>query len=593
MTVLLLDMAPPPAAASGLVERLREKVREMRERRQDRPELHPEQVRSLSLVYFRARDDAQASSLEVPLPGDEEVARYKEQRERMNEEAAAILDDVYGADDRLKALALRDSDGDGLADYRVSDYFGKFSEGDLDVDGDGVRNVLDSNPYDPKRGGRDTNGDGTPDANFADTNRNSLPDHLDWAVMGRDAELASIQAGLYRDFHIALVERDAEFDLPLARAVDDVIRRVYGGRLAASSGLPNLRTIAVEQTALLNQQLAEEAGTDMDAQALYNSQSLVVYDAGRGVEDPIGLLGLLVHEIGHAWHMSLDWDAAHPERENGRNDFPASVFVRTVAPFGWSTNGYFDGELSDDLPVRPQFLYTGISEPEFLYRGKSAQDWAEWLNEIYAELGEPEDYLEDERFTSRGIVGDYSLTTPYEWYGDNVLAYVLVTLEDAALAGLEPDQAASAREKLTEALRAIWPGFYHRNLGADARAYFAETFPIAQADRDLLVRRYILPIIGSRLILADSGMRGIVPAILPASTRTLTGPYRMVWCVRPYLLVCFRHEKSSWKPWSRGVAREGLGCCFPRGRREAAYSDPRGGSRRHQGQFLLAFQGQG
>ena len=469
----------------------------MRDARSDRPELHPEQVRSLSLVYFRARDAAEAAALEVPLPGEEEVARFRQQRDRMNEEARAILDDVYGADERLKALAIRDSDGDGLADYRISDYYGKFAEGDLDVDGDGIRNVLDSHPYDRTRGGRDTNGDGTPDADFTDANRNSLPDHLDWAVRGRDPELVAIQAGLYRDFRIALVERDAEFDLPLARAVDDVIRRVYGARLGPSSGLPNLRTVAVERTALLTPELAEEAGSDMDAQALYNSQSLVVYDAGRSVEQPVGLLGLLVHEIGHAWHMSLDWDAGHPERENARNDFPAPVFVRTVAPFGWSTSGYFDGELADDLPVRPQFLYTGISEPEFLYRGKSAQDWAEWVEEVYAIIGERDDYLEDERIASRGIVGDYSLTTPYEWYGDNVLAYVLVTLEEAALSGLEPEQAAKERETMTQALRAIWPGFYHRNLATDVRAYFTETFPISSADRESLVRRYVRPIIGT------------------------------------------------------------------------------------------------
>lgn len=498
VVVLAIGSAPWPADAdSGWRDRLREKVRVMRDSRRDRPELHPEQVRSLSLVYYRARDDVQAASLQVQLPGDEEVARYRQKREGMNEEARAVLDDVFGADDRLKALAVRDSDGDGLADYRISDYFGKFNEGDLDVDGDGIRNVLDSHPYDAKRGGRDTNGDGAPDVAFTDANHNSLPDHLDWAMLGREPELASIQAGLYRDFHIALVERDAEFDIPLARAVDDVIRRVYGARLAPTSGLPNLRTIAVERTALLNQQLAEEAGADMDAQVLYSSQSLVVYDAGRSVSEAVGLLGLLVHEIGHAWHMSLDWDAAHPQRENARNDFPAPVFVRTVEPFGWSSSGYFDGELKDDLPVRPQFLYTGISEPEFLYRGQSAQDWAEWLEEIYSILGEREDYLEDERIASRGIVGDYSLTTPYEWFGDNVQAYVLSTLEDATLSGLEPEEAAAARGKLTQALRAIWPGFCHRNLGPDARAYFAETFPMPPADRDALVRRYLLPIISA------------------------------------------------------------------------------------------------
>jgi len=500
LAAVALSIASAPVVAradSGWRDRLREKIRVMRDARQDRPELHPEQIRSLSLVYYRARDAAQAASLEVPLPGDDEVARYRQQRDRMNEEARAILDDVYGANERLKALAIRDSDGDGLADYRISDYFGKFSEGDLDVDGDGIRNVLDSYPYDRTRGGRDTNGDGAPDADFTDANRNSLPDHLDWAILGRDPELVAIQAGLYRDFRIALVERDAEFDLPLARAVDDVIRRVYGAKLVPSSGLPNLRTVAVERTALLNRELAEEAGTDMDAQALYNSQSLVIYDAGRSVEQPAGLLGLLVHEIGHAWHMSLDWDAEHPERENARNDFPAPVFVRTVAPFGWSTSGYFDGELADDLPVRPQFLYTGISEPEFLYRGQSAQDWAVWVEEIYSTIGERDDYLEDERIASRGIVGDYSLTTPYEWYGDNVLAYVLVTLEEAALSGLEPEQAAKGRETITQALRAIWPGFYHRNLATDVRTYFTETFPISAADREALVRRYVLPIIGT------------------------------------------------------------------------------------------------
>jgi len=500
LAVIALSIGSAPHAAdadSGWRDRLGEKIRVMRDARRDRPELHPEQVQSLSMVYYRARNDEQAASLQVRLPGDEELARYQQQRKRMNEEALAILDDVYGADERLKALALRDSDGDGLADYRISDYFGKFSEGDLDVDGDGIRNVLDSHPYDRARGGRDTNGDGAPDVDFTDANRNSIPDHLDWALPGRDPELVSIQAGLFRDFHIALVERDAEFDLPLARAVDDVIRRVYGARLAPSSGLPNLRTIAVERTALLNQQLAEEAGTDMDAQALYNSQSLVVYDAGRGVDELIGLLGLLVHETGHAWHMSLDWDAAHPERENARNDFPAPVFVRTVEPFGWTTSGYFDGELKDDLPVRPQFLYTGISEPEFLYRGKTAQDWAEWVEEVYSIIGERDDYLEDERIASRGIVGDYSLTTPYEWYGDNMLAYVLLTLEEAALSGLEPEQAAAARDNLTQATRAIWPGFYYRNLGPEARAYFAATFPLVPADRDALVRRYLLPIIAA------------------------------------------------------------------------------------------------
>jgi len=93
------------------------------------------------------------------------------------------------------------------------------------------------------------------------------------------------------------------------------------------------------------------------------------------------------------------------------------------------------------------------------------------------------------------VVGDYSLTTPYEWYSDNALAYLLVTLEEAALAGLEPGPAAEARKRITTALRTVWPGFNHRNIATDVRAYFGATIPIAPADRDELARRYLQPIL--------------------------------------------------------------------------------------------------
>ncbi|HSQ70218.1 MAG TPA: hypothetical protein VLM41_09045 [Steroidobacteraceae bacterium] len=485
----------PVSAEPTWRERIREKLRGLGESRRERPELHPEQLRSLEFVYYRAQDPEQRAALAVALPAEDEVAAFVQDRPRMNEEALAMLDDFYGTDERLKALSLRDTDGDGLADYRISDYFGKFSEGDIDVDGDGVRNVFDSHPYDAAKGGRDHDGDGVPDSAFTDRNHNGLPDHVDWAIAGREPELVTLQAGLLRDFNIMLVDRDAGFDLPLARAVDDAIRRLFGHQLAGARGLPTLKTVAVEHTALLTEQLAAEVNDDTSAQALYNSQSLVVYDRGRDVRDPLALLGLLAHEIGHAWHMSLDWDAEHPERENARNDFPAPVFVQTIRPFGWTVDGYFDGELVDELAVRPQFLYSGISEPEFLFRGRTPQDWAEWLNEVYAELGEPEDYLEHDQFVSRRIVGDYSLTSPYEWFCDNLQAYLLVTLEETAVAGLGPEPAASARERITASLRAVWPGYNHRNIAPDVREYFAKTFPITPADRELLAQRYLAPVI--------------------------------------------------------------------------------------------------
>jgi hypothetical protein len=53
----------------------------------------------------------------------------------------------------------------------------------------------------------------------------------------------------------------------------------------------------------------------------------------------------------------------------------------------------------------------------------------------------------------------------------------------------------AAKQRIVESLRAIWPPVYHRNIGKAALAYFSATFPIREEDRQLLVERYILPII--------------------------------------------------------------------------------------------------
>jgi hypothetical protein len=99
-----------------------------------------------------------------------------------------------------------------------------------------------------------------------------------------------------------------------------------------------------------------------------------------------------------------------------------------------------------------------------------------------------------------------SSADPYEWYGDNLLAYVVTVLEEIALARLAargdgPEIEAAlqtARDRIVASLRAVWPAFDHRNIGAEALAYFGQTFPIHGSDRQLLVDLYILPIIARR-----------------------------------------------------------------------------------------------
>ncbi len=413
--------AMPASAQTPERQRLLESLAELRAQGVNHPLLHAQQIASLRYVYYRSHAPGDRRALKVEMPRGAELARFREMREGVESEALDLLDELYGVRDNLKALAVRDRDGDGI------------------------------------------------------------PDHLDWGNLGRDPELARIQLGLFRDHEIILVEKNAEFDLPLAQAVDDTVRRVFRVPFERNAVLPTLRTVAVEKTALLNALLAEVAEDDTSAQVFSQTQSLTVYDPGRAVEDDLGLLGLLVHEMGHSFHMALDWDAARPGLENGRTDFPVPRFTEAVARFGWTTNEYYDGRFEGLTPM-PRFLYTGMSEPEFLLDGKTPDEWEGWLNAIYEELGEPEDYLEHPSFAREGVVGDYSLSTPYEWYGDNLLAYVVSVLEAAALEGLPADAeagaAAEVREGITASLRAIWPAFHHRNIGPEALPYFETTFPI-------------------------------------------------------------------------------------------------------------------
>lgn len=498
-----LTLAATPAESQTpwqeqILERLRQRLSDPSA---DRPLLHRQQATSLSHVYFRPTSPEERAALKVRLPGQAEVGRFLAARKGLESEALDLLDEYYGERDDLKALAVRDSDGDGTPDYRVSDYYGKFSEGDVDLDGDGVRNVYDAAPYASSDGGHDDDGDGIPDGGFTDQNTNGIPDHVDWSLQGRDPELSRIQLGLFRDREILLVERGAEFDRPLAQAADDVVRRVFRAPFEVQPVMPTLRTLAVEKTALLHSLLAHLAEDQTSAQVFSQTQSLTVYGPGRDVVDDLGLLGLLAHEMGHSYHMALDWDASRPDLENRRTDFSAPRFVETVAPFGWTTDGWSDGRFEDGLGV--QFLYSGMAEPVFLLKGRPPEEWAGWLNAIYEETGEAEDYLEHPAFAREGVVGDYSLSTPYEWYGDNLLAYLVTVLEETALAriaagaeGPEVEAAqGAASQRIVDSLRAIWPAFDHRNIGQEALAYFRETFPIREDDRQLLVDRYIVPII--------------------------------------------------------------------------------------------------
>lgn len=434
----------------------------------------------------------------VDLPDEGEVAAYRRVRQtHFDEESAQAffwIDEIYGYDDELKALAFRDSDRDTVPDFSVSDFFGKFREGDVDVDGDGIRNLYDGFPFDASRGGVSESNDGVPVSGFEDVNENGLFDAVDWSLNGRDPALARIQLELFRDHKILLVERDSAFDLDLALAVDDTVRRVFRAYFEENDVMPSLRTIAAERKELLNPVLGARE-EDTSAQVFRHSQSLIVYDLAREGA-LLELLGTLVHEVGHAYHLSLDFDADHLVEENGRLDLPSENFVKWLAPFGWTKAGWEDGFLGGTLPIVPRFLYIGTSGPTFHFWGESPEAWSEWSLKQFEALGEDPDYLSRGEYAEYGIVGEYSLTDPGEWYGDNLIAYVVSVLEEEALAKIDDDgSVVAARDRVDNALREIWPDFYHRNIDGDVRSYMEATFPVSEADRKVLAERYIGPIL--------------------------------------------------------------------------------------------------
>lgn len=424
---------------------------------------HAEQRGSLSFLYF-------AGNPLPPDPTEAELAALADRLAAADPEEAALLRACYGDEQDLLVYATRDSDGDGIHDYRVSDYYGKLLEGDVDVDGDGTDNVLDAEPYDAARGGEDAN-------------RNRVPDHIDWSLSGRSKESARRQRELAERYGFLLVDRSAEFDDSLARSTHDVLSRVYRSPLASGVGLPALRVIAAEETCLLDEELDD--GTN--GVFVPQTRSLTIYRIGLDAP-PFVQLGLLTHELGHAYQFSLDFDSQDPGAENVRVYYPAPAFHAAVQGFGWSV----ELPTADDA-LEPTALYSnhylGV-EPSYRYQGWGPEEWAEWLQEVYAEKGG--DYLADPRVAERGIMGDYSTENPWEWYSDGLIAYLFTEMEAAI--GRDPDLAAE-RDLLVERMRAwsreAWPAFRYRNLSEPVREHLRARFPIAPADLDYLVGTYV------------------------------------------------------------------------------------------------------
>ena len=384
-----------------------------------------------------------------------------------------LLTSLYPGDEELWAYAIRDTDGDGIKDFRVSDYYGRFLEGDTDVDGDDIDNVLDARPFEANAAGK-----------------TGLPASADWANGNKAASMAAIQQDLLANHRVLLVERSAEFSPELARAVSDVLTRVYRSIFEGNGTLSTLRIISTEETSLLYAD-AEEGAGDF-AQVFAATQTMEIYRPGIDAP-PVIQLGFLVHEIGHNIQFEMDYDARRQDEIMRRNVFVAEHFHELVSRYGWTTVDYEPDPEAEFSLFRPQYI--SADAYGYVYYDETPEEWAAWLADIYEEVGE-EDYLSDPRLLEYHVLGDYSVSGPWEWYSDHLIAYVYLAMIDS-LENECTDWDGLRRSFQDDVVRASWPYFRFENArGAPIQAYLAEKFPLQEEDVEYLAGHYLAPLVG-------------------------------------------------------------------------------------------------
>lgn len=492
---------------------------------------------SLRHVFYRNNDAP-------PPPTAAELRRLERDLATAPPVEVQELRDLFGDDIELLAYATRDSDNDGVLDYRISEYRGKFFEGDLDLDGDGIRNVYDSAPYDPRVGGVDQDRDGVPDkpGSFADRDGDGIPDHLDWSRR-KPEPLPELQTNLFRDFDVILVERSSRFTPELAQAVDDTLRLVFRERLAT------LRTITVEEQLLIDPDLGDNGFM------LAQTQTLTVCTKPLEGAAPIVLFGLVVHEVAHAWQLAQDYDERNLAAENVKMHFPPGRFTRSLERYGWDIDR---ATLDEGYRHRLYWPHFYATSPRYLYRGSSPHEWATWFDDVQRESG-PE-FLRNSPAVTWGMVGPYSLTSPWEWHADHLMAALYNRIDRGInhhdnrtyrnIAGL-------LRDAMLDSIQSQWSRYDYRNaVGTSIDRELGRRFALTEEEIEILVDRYVIPLadfpmLSEALALESAANDGFGAAVGEAWSELRTGVHEPMR-ERPDLNMLVHIGLSPWDGESSG-----------------------------------------
>jgi hypothetical protein len=211
----------------------------------------------------------------------------------------------------------------------------------------------------------------------------------------------------------------------------------------------------------------------------------------RGIDaPPLVQLGFVSHEVSHAVQYALDYDDTRRREIVLENEVKAPKFHTLVAEYGWTRQPVEADPTTTYELFRPQYISSDTYE--YLYREEGLAAWEEWLAAIYEEVGE-ENYLTDPRITELYILGDDSISSPWEWYSDHVIAHVYLAMFGTLRPGCsEADAAQLQAVAEAEVLASAWPYFRFENArGAAFQSHLEKKQPIRPADTSAMARRYI------------------------------------------------------------------------------------------------------
>jgi hypothetical protein len=412
-----------------------------------------------------------SSSPGPPVPGPAEVAEARRRLTQGGLWERSLLETLYPDAPLAWALAMRDSDGDGTLDFRISELHGRFLEGDVDLDGDGLDNVHDPNPF--VAGDTPRSGPARP-----------LPGAA-WAA--RSAELAALQQRLLDSHGILLVDRTRRFTPGLAQVVEDVVSRVLPAHFDGISP-GSLRVVATEDGPLADPE-APEGAEDL-AQFVPASRTIELY-APLIDAPPLVQLLVLVHEVMHAVQIDMDFSEQDQRRIEQRNLVLADEFHALVERWGWTRDHEVREPSVQYTLLRPHHAYERPWSYEFDRR--PALRWKGALSALAARQ-DGDDPLSDPAFAVLELPSVYAVEDPFEWHSEHAIAWLLLELVEAASAGCTEDERAARVRHLERTVLAPFWAFRAENARqAPVRGHFRSTYPLTSAGLEFLVERYLMP----------------------------------------------------------------------------------------------------